>query len=323
VWAPTDVAAMNLKAGPTEPGAFPPDATVTCEYVDHKFEGSTPKFDCAVAPGDDIKVKYGLTNGEVYGEVAGTRLLWALGFGADRMYPARVHCRNCPASIASAGVRGDNGEVVFDPAVIERKAHGREIDTKDQTGWDWKELDLVDEASGGAPLAHRDALKLLAVFIQHTDSKSEQQRLVCLDKAKEGEDAESCAHPFMLINDLGMTFGRADFLNRGPQGSVNFQRWSQAAVWKTKNGCIGNLPKSMTGTLNDPVISEAGRAFLANLLNQLTDAQIHDLFDAAKVALRPAAPDEKGSPSMSVDEWVTVFKLKRAEIADRRCAATR
>jgi len=239
------------------------------------------------------------------------------------MYPARVHCRNCPASIASAGVRGDNGEVVFDPAVIERKAHGREIDTKDQTGWDWKELDLVDEASGGAPLAHRDALKLLAVFIQHTDSKSEQQRLVCLDKAKEGEDAESCAHPFMLINDLGMTFGRADFLNRGPQGSVNFQRWSQAAVWKTKNGCIGNLPKSMTGTLNDPVISEAGRAFLANLLNQLTDAQIHDLFDAAKVALRPAAPDEKGSPSMSVDEWVTVFKLKRAEIADRRCAATR
>ena len=38
----------------------------------------------------------------------------------------------------------------------------------------------VDPEFGGAPRAHRDAMKLLAVFLQHTDTKPEQQRIVCL-----------------------------------------------------------------------------------------------------------------------------------------------
>lgn len=321
VGTPTDVSAKDIRRGPAEPGAFPPGAEVKCEYVDRKLEGNTPKFECAVAPRNEIKVKYGLLNGEVYGEVAGTRLLWALGFGADRMYPVRVVCHGCPNSIPG-GLRSTNGDVIFDPAAVERKAPGRELETREQSGWAWKELDLVDEAAGGAPLSHRDALKLLAVLIQHTDSKSQQQRLVCLDPAKDAEGAGVCAHPFMLINDLGLTFGRSDFLNRNTKGSVNFERWSQASVWKNKDTCVGNLGRSMTGTLNDPVISEAGRAFLANLLNRLTDAQIHDLFDVARVTMRPAAPDEKVSVATSVDDWVAAFKQKREEIASRRCVAT-
>ena len=44
----------------------------------------------------------------------------------------------------------------------------------------------MQEAAGGAPRAHRDALKLLAVFIQHTDNKAAQQRLVCVSD-DEGE----------------------------------------------------------------------------------------------------------------------------------------
>ena len=40
--------------------------------------------------GEEVKVKFGENNGEVHGEVAATRLLWALGFGADVMYPVRV-----------------------------------------------------------------------------------------------------------------------------------------------------------------------------------------------------------------------------------------
>src|SRR5262245_16957627 len=34
VWSPTDVPSMNIRIGPTDPGAFPPDALVPCEYVD-------------------------------------------------------------------------------------------------------------------------------------------------------------------------------------------------------------------------------------------------------------------------------------------------
>ena len=68
---------------------------MTCDYVEEKQTG-TPKFDCAISADDKIRVKYGEQNGEVYSEVAASRLLWALGFGADRVYPVKVVCNGCP-----------------------------------------------------------------------------------------------------------------------------------------------------------------------------------------------------------------------------------
>ena len=71
-----------------------------------------------------MKVKFGGGNGEVFGEVLATRLLWALGFSADRMYPVNVICRGCPAEFG--GIERPGNESRFDPAVIERKAEGTE-----------------------------------------------------------------------------------------------------------------------------------------------------------------------------------------------------
>jgi hypothetical protein len=325
VWARTDVPAMDMKAGPQGPGAFAPGETVTCDYVDRKLGGNTPKFACAIAPEDEIKVKFGLHNGEVYGEVAATRLLWALGFGADRMYPVRVVCRGCPSKLG--GAPGESRrEMVFDPAAVERKAPGKTIETRPEEGWSWKELDLVDEAAGGAPQAHRDALKLLAVLMQHGDNKSQQQRLSCLDKEKE-KDGEiephgelRCEHPFMLINDLGLTFGRVDILNRDQLESVNFKRWSETSIWEKDPGCVGNLPKSLTGTLHDPVIGEPGRQFLADLLSQLSDNQLHDLFEVSRFALRTPSKPADAPVGVTVDDWVGAFKQKREAIAARHCS---
>src|SRR5689334_21855771 len=82
VWVATDVASMDLRAGPPGRGSFLPDELVTCTYTPHVRKGGTPKFHCQLPDGDVIKVKYGTNNGEVYGEVLATRLLWALGFGA-------------------------------------------------------------------------------------------------------------------------------------------------------------------------------------------------------------------------------------------------
>jgi hypothetical protein len=144
-----------------------------------------------------VKVKFGGANGEVYAEVAASRLLWALGFGADRMYPVRVICRGCPAEFG--GVEQADGTRLFEPAVIERKMPGDNGPAPD--GWSWQELEAVDEKAGGATLAQRDALKLLAVFIQHTDSKPEQQRLICLDDGETGSKA--CAQPFRCSRTSG------------------------------------------------------------------------------------------------------------------------
>jgi hypothetical protein len=122
-----------------------------------------------------------------------------------------------------------------------------------------------------------------------------------------------------MISDLGVTFGAANRTNAGDVGSVNLKRWYAEPVWTDDAKCVGNLKKSFSGTLRDPVISEAGRAFLAGLLAQLSDAQLHDLFEAARVDLRLREPGKVDSGFASVDEWVTVFKMKRDDIVHRTC----
>jgi hypothetical protein len=295
--------------------------------VNKRLPGKTPKFACRIEPDDEVKVKYGGNNGEVYGEVVATRLLWALGFGADRQYSVRVVCRGCPGSFG--GVVRSPQESVFDPAMIERKMPGAVFEPND--GWSWDELNLVDEDAGGATRAQRDALKLLAVFMQHGDNKPEQQRLICHDQPKEKRQEKTttrkggqmpCEHPFMNLHDVGLTFGRANKLNQDAIGSMNLVEWSRAPVWKDTAACVGNLPKSLTGTLVDPPISEEGRQFLADLLVQLSDEQLRGMFEAARVQLRLRNQTDVLSGFATVDEWVAAFKTKRDQIVNRRCSTS-
>lgn len=304
VWVAADVAAMDIRTGPGQ-HEFAPNALVQCDFSPKEFGGRTPKFGCAIGSGDVRKVRYGRANGEVYASVAATRLLWALGFGADTMYPVRVLCRDCPSSLEGAGVTTPGG-IRFDVAAIEHKFPGHEIGN-----WSWSEFQLIDSAAGGATLAERDALRLLAVVLQHSDNKPEQQRLVCRNWNRDHDTPEAC-DPFLIIHDVGETFGRANLFNRSSVGSVNFERWSTTPIWKDPAGCIGTLARSKTGTLSNPIISEAGRALLSSLLAQLTDQQLTDLFSVARFADRPHG----GAP---VAAWVAAFKHKRDEVTSAHC----
>jgi hypothetical protein len=346
VWTAVDIPSMDINAGPKGSDGFMPDQRVTCDYVQHsKGSGTTPKFRCKT-PNEELKVRYGNRNGEVYAQVAASRLLWALGFGGNRMVPVKVACNGCPydpfANNDKPGKEVPSKIVLFDPATIDIKMTGTTLETKLDEGWAWPELDKFDDKAGSAQRAQRDALKLLAVMIQHTDSKASNQRLLCLDKelakkakksaAADGPAAASpvaepagaevaadatgaCAHPFMMLTDVGKTFGHASAMNSDVPSAVNFKEWSKTSIWKDpeKPGCVGNLPKSISGTLNDPRISEDGRKFLSDLLAQLTDAQLHDLFAVSLFTHR--------DPSATVDDWVNAFKHKRDEIAGRSCSA--
>jgi hypothetical protein len=342
VWTATDVAQFDFKVGG---GEFGPWSTVACDHVVKKYNGNTPKFGCGLAPDEVVKVKYGAENSEVYVGVAATRLLRALGFGADELYPVHVDCRGCPADLN--GTAGGPGVSHFEVAAIERKLKGKDVVVNKQEGWKWAELDLVDPAAGGAPLAHRDALKLMAVFLQHTDNKSEQQRLLCLpapspstlpaaaatpapapitapattSTATSGQAAAapSCEKPFMLVHDLGNTFGKANKFNRASVSGGHLANWSSVPVWKDAAQCVGDLSKSFTGNLSNPRISEEGRKFLADLLVQLSDAQLTDLFTVAHFAGGPARMRAAGTPEDTIALWVKVFKQKRDEIVQAKC----
>lgn len=320
LWRPTPIATLDLLAGPPGEGSFPFDERLACDYFHHPDpSGNTPKFYCTVAPGDTVKVKYGRKNGEVYAEVAATRLLWALGFGADRIYPVRVTCRRCPIEPWYWRQERTVEERSYDVATVERKIDGQEIKAEGLEGWAWPELEGVEEAAGGAPRAQVDALKLLAAFIQHSDTKAAQQRLVCLPGGVETDSLgnERCTKPFLMINDVGTAFARADLLNRN---KMNLAAWSSVPVWKDAPRCVAYLKKSLTGTLEHPRVSEAGRGFLAGLLLQLSEDQIRDIFRAARVERRRREIREDGrTRAVTADDWLRVFKRKRDEIINRRC----
>lgn len=322
VWRPTPVGTMNLRTGPDVSDGFAPLALVRCTYDDKEMGGKTPKFTCVLPDGDAVKVKYGRGNGEVYAEVAATRLMWALGFGADRIYPAAVECTGCPPELAAGDAGASSagpGVTRFEYAAIERKMDGREIESHKGSGWSWQDLSQV-APSDPAGRAHRDALTLLMVMLQHTDSKRAQQRLVCLDDdvGKDKEALAACTRPFMMVNDVGKTFGRSTAFNADRFGAVNLRAWQGSPVWLHTTGCTGRIQASVTGTLDDPTISEAGRQFLADLLVQLSGDQLRDLFDVARFS------DRTGTDAQAdIEAWVTAFQGKVAQITGRTCLETR
>ena len=191
-------------------------------------------------------------------------------------------------------------------------------------GWKWEELDQVDQKFGGASRAEVDALKLLAVFLQHSDSKPPQQRLACYPNALSQRFLRQiCEQPILMVQDLGATFGIS-----APKveafSSMYLRGWESEPIWKIASEkahtCLGNVVPSLGGDLRDPEISEDGRKFLSNLLNQLTDQQIANLFTVARAEKTDETLQEQGHDrEVTVDDWVRVFKNKRKEINDQRC----
>src|SRR5687768_6515308 len=75
VWTATNVGSMDIRNGPAGRRTLAFRETVSCDYVDKDLGGRSPRFACA-SEGDELKVKFGGGNAEVYAEVAAARLLW-------------------------------------------------------------------------------------------------------------------------------------------------------------------------------------------------------------------------------------------------------
>lgn len=325
IWTETSVSSKDLFAGPQSENSFGFGETVHCNYVEKKRSGTSPKFHCRLASGEVVKVRYGEGNEEVYAQVAASRLFWALGFAANENYPVHVVCHGCSSdpweysnSDSNSDSDSDQRGVLFNSAIIERKVKGLEITEagKPQQGWRWDELEHVEKERGGASRAQIDALKLLAVFISHVDSHPDNQRIVCPEGSIERDsEGTRCAKPVMYISDLGTTFGGehevSDFT------TLKLQYWKRWPIWQDPKKCIAYLdPAEKTaGMLRSPKISEAGRKFLADLLSQLTDHQIADLFRVAGVEHVDQNPG-----FASVEDWVEAFKERRQQIVDHRCS---
>jgi hypothetical protein len=306
VWRAPDVPVEHADLLHNPPDGFRATDEPTCRFLPRSSDGLTPKFDCVLAGGRVIKVKYGEMNHERLAEVAGSRLALALGFGADHMYVVRrVTCWGCPRypyprfPWLDALLADSSRARTFDHAVIEALFPGREIETPDREGWAWTELEQVDEARGGAPRAELDALRLFAVLLNHWDNKAENQRLTCLPGGEQPDGG--CTAPFALIHDLGATFGprRADL-----------EAWRARPVWHDAASCtvsMRGLPFG-GGTFTDRRIGEAGRRFFAAQVQRLRPAQLHDLFAGARFGAATGG---------EVEAWVGAFEHRVRQIVDR------
>ncbi len=313
---PPDIATVDLSQTRHHPfsavyGTSP--NPLQCRYVPKQAKATTAKFDCALDDGTVVKVKYGWSP-EKYGEVAATRLLAALGFGADlvTMVP-HLRCIGCPPfpfemqvlaeSFYATGLldllTSDERVRNFTWVAVEKKWAGRAIEVDPHEGWDWSELPSVDASLGGATRAEVDALRLIAMFLSHWDNKFSNQRLVCEPREGAGDDPLApCETPMLIIQDLGATFGPT---------KVEHQHWADTPIWKGAQGCVIGMEEMpyRGGHFTSMQISEEGRTLLASKLTQLSDTQLAALFTGARFKDVPA--------------WVGTFKDKVREIAGRTC----
>ena len=366
IFTERDTSTLDLRTGPVDGLNFDPTTVVACDYhlPGARLGGATPKFLCRVG-GTVYKVKYlpsarygttrkngGSADREIYAEIAATRLFWALGFGADRVFLTNVTCHGCPASPHDGPDEREQSSRAYTRSVrpigialIEQRFEGATIAAGGKEGWTWSELNQhAGRAQASAAPSVREqteALQLLQVFVQHGDCKPEQQRLVCMpggavrrksgdadgfssvglsqdaDAVDEADGTYECQSSFALVDDLGATFGGAGAFT-GSGAKMSLSNWANKPVFDSQTGgaCRGVLTtsNSCSGGIANPPITEAGRQFLLNRLQQLSDAQLHDLFGAARVT--DLCDD---AAKCSVEAWVAVFKDKVRQIATHSC----
>ncbi len=329
---PSIVRLKDIAAGP--PGALSSETEFVCTFKPGLSGGSTPKFQCEDAQGTSYKIKYrgdktgrayklGLNYfrksdgkvGETFAGPVATRLLWALGFPTRHAYQVKnVRCLRCPEnpwSFTRSGIiptPSDVREFVDFPRAMVEVSFGKNLEAVVDQGWSF-DADLSKSVT--ATRDQVDALRLLMAFMQHGDNKTVNQKLLC-EKGQGG--FENCKAPFFVATDIGSTFGKGG--DSGVVTKVNFREWSGRRIWKNPSLCVAQLETLGTGTLEDPRISERGRVFLLERIQQLSPIQIEALFKQGRI--HEWDPDHNPSNG-DVSHWVKAFQQKVAQIAAVKC----
>jgi hypothetical protein len=286
-----------------------------------KGSGTTPKFYCSVAGvvdnhGDLVRYKVkphfkGQTrdkrNGEVYGEFLSSRFSQALGFFADDEWVADVTCNDCKKSLTK-DFQGTSFNPVQPAAGIELSlGHGIDVDCnhKDSAAL---AATLDNLLKNGAPKAEIDAFKLWLAFIDHGDTKADNQKFACLDSEQSSDGTRVCkpGQAVYYISDMGSTFGHSS----ASENKARLKEWKGKDPIKVSNGSCEAMGKGFGNTK----ISEAGRQLLAEGLQRLIAAEqsnglITRVFRASRNAERDDPPEA----------WTAEFIRKANTIINARC----
>jgi len=318
LWVPEDqmnTKALDFKKGPFFPLKYEAEELVNCKYVPNgeaydagKANGTTPKFKCAGEDGKKFKVKYGEKNGEVITEVAATWILTGIGAYADRMYPVRLNCPDCPSDpFKNEADRGawQNGQQI----AIEDKI-GERIEFKANSGIGFNEFYQMEDRVGA------EALTAIAHFFGDTDNKAPNQALACAKKdtvQDPATGAAKCLKPIVYMQDSGVTFGGRGLFHNS---RMNYDGWAGESVWLDPSKCVMRLHTAQTSSIQatDPSgrnmhqIGEQARQMLIRRFSMLSREQLVDIFTAARAAKR--------APQHSAEDWADLLLNKVQQLRD-------
>ena len=322
------VLGFNPKAGPRV-GAPTVDsnglaAPINCvaNKKPNEGTGTTPKFHCSVPRvvdehGELIRYKVkphfkgqarDKRNGEIYGEFLSSRFSKALGFFADDEWVADVTCPDCEKSL-NKGFQGASF-TPFQPAAGIELPLGNGIDVncnnKDSGTLTGSLSKLLEN---GAPRAEIDAFKLWLAFIDHGDTKADNQKFSCLDSKNNADGSRMCkpGQAVYYVGDMGSTFG----YNSSSEKKATLMAWRGKDPIKVSGGSCSTTARSV----GDTSISEAGRQLLANGLQRLLDAEKTD--NLITRVFRASRNHERDQPP---ELWTAEFVRKARTIIDARCS---
>ncbi|HVG30439.1 MAG TPA: hypothetical protein VM864_12105 [Pyrinomonadaceae bacterium] len=288
----------------------------------NKGEGTTPKFHCSVegvVDEDGELIRYKVKphfkgpsrekrNGEIYGEFLSSRFSKALGFFADDEWVADVTCPDCEKSLTSR-FQGAPFSPSQPAAGVELHI-GRGIDVD----CDHKDAAPLGESlarllQGGAARAQIDAFKLWLAFIDHGDTKTDNQKFACLEWKKNADNSLTCepGQAVFYVSDMGSTFGY----------SASSEKKARLEGWRGKDPIrvSGGRCTATAKSVGDAGITEAGRQLLAKGLQRLLDAESADglitkVFRASRNQERDQSPEA----------WAAEFVRKAKTVIEARCS---
>ncbi len=271
---------------------------------------------------------------EVFAEVAGTRLFWALGLPADMMIPMnQLVCFGCETHPKDQKDIRPGHISVYNRVAIEKKMKGaklaeqfsmNEIIGKNVSRWSAETVQGLEAAA----LASR--------LIGFSNVISLQTRLQCADKLH--PDTNECSTPMAFVQDIGSSWAgpatedEKKSLGGNPRGSlIHYQR---ETVFKTGGkACELLIPygsdssKEMKGSsLRLHTVSADGLAAFQKRIEVLTPDVIEALFelshfDDMQPALRDKAPGStlKDKQRAIIAQWSAAFQKRVDEIRNMRC----
>lgn len=299
-------------------------APITCvaNKKPNEGTGTTPKFYCSVAgvvdeDGDLIRYKIKphfkgqsreKKNGEIYGEFLTSRFSRALGFFADDEWVADVTCPDCEKSL-NKEFQGASFSPFQPAAGIELPlGNGIDVNCNDKDSGAIA-TSLTDLLAHGASRAEIDAFKLWLGFIDHGDTKTDNQKFSCLDSLKNSDGSRTCkpGEAVFYVSDAGSTFGY----------SSASEKKATLATWKGKDPIkvSGGRCTTTAKSVGDANISEGGRQLLANGLQKLLDREAAD--GLITRVFRASRNAERDQPA---EAWAAEFQRKAKTIIDARCS---